>query len=325
MPSIDISKDTIQPLVSVIIITRNRPQMLADCLAHLLRQEFTHFEIVVIDSSSNDKTAQLMQAWPLATYVRIRDAKNNMPQARNTGISYAQGDVVAFIDDDCMVSQEWLACLVSAYDGPEIGGTGGSLIDKNIPYDPAESRVGVVLPNGMTIFNFTPSMTAPIDVEWLPGGNMSFTRSALIATGGFDSRFTGDNSYEEVDHALRVRKLGYRLRFVPAAKVTHLSAPRSPDTPPRDFESPKRRFYLTRNGTYFYLKNIGLSGEFLYYFVFQRLRGLTVYAMRRPSLMSWGRCIATLIGYPAGCLAWLQYRVSGLARLKRGQKRFNER
>ena len=93
-----------RPQVSVVIITRNRPAMLADCLAHVGQQSYIKYEIVVVDSSLSDETAAVVEDWTHATYVRIRGGRNNMPAARNAGIAQARGDVIAFIDDDSMVS-----------------------------------------------------------------------------------------------------------------------------------------------------------------------------------------------------------------------------
>jgi GT2 family glycosyltransferase len=297
-------------LASVVIITRNRPGMLTECLAHLQQQTYPRLEVVVVDSSSNDETAALMHCWPSATYVRIPGGRNNMPQARNVGIAHAGGGIIAFIDDDSMVSTEWLAHLVSGYSDPSVGGVGGRVLDRNQPAIPGESRVGVILADGTSIANFAIETFEPRDVEWFFGCNMSFSRPALEASGGFDPGFTGDNSYEELDHAARVRKAGYRLRFVPIALVTHLAAPRNADVASRNFESPRRRFYLTRNGCYFYLKNIGVNRAFVRRFVLKHIGGLTAYAVRHPSRAAWGRWLATLAGYPAGVAAWIRHRIA---------------
>lgn len=296
-------------LISVVIITRNRARILSDCLAHLEQQSYPCFEIVVVDSSTNDDTAELMRSWPAVRYVRIPGGRNNMPQARNVGIAHARGDVIAFIDDDCMVSPDWLKHLLTAYDDPEVGGAGGRVLDANRPPIPGESRVGTVVGDGTLIGNFAIAVEVPRDVDWLAGGNMSFRRTTLLEGGGFDPNFTGDNSYEEVDRAVRVSKAGYRLRFVPAAEVIHLSVPHSADVATRDYESPQRRFYQTRNGIYFHLKHFGLRWVFVRSYVLERIWGLTAYALKHPSRLAWARWFATLAAYPMGILAWIRHCV----------------
>lgn len=290
----------------MVIITRNRPEVLADCLAHLDRQSHREFEVVVVDSSNNDKTADLMRSRPEAIYIRISGGRNNMPQARNVGISRARGGIVAFIDDDCMVSPDWLAGLISGYDHPSIGGVGGSVTGDSAYVNAADARVGIIQPDGVTIRNFGLTAGAPRDVEWLSGGNMSFTRAALAVSGGFDPSFTGDNSYEETDHATRVRQAGFRLRFVPQASVLHLSVARNSDVVSRHWENPARRFYQTRNRTYFNLKNFGWRWAFWQHSL-REAKGLTVYAVKKPSAGAWQRWGATLLGYGAGVLAWLAH------------------
>lgn len=293
---------------SVVIITRNRARMLADCLAHLQQQTHPSFEIVVVDSSSNDETADLMRSWPTATYLRIPGGRNNMPQARNVGISHARGEIVAFIDDDSMVSPEWLGQIVSGFSDESIGGVGGRIFDRTFTGDPEEPRIGAILSEGRLIHNFDAEKVEAQDVDWLRGCNMAFRRAALAAAGGFDTRFTGDNSYEDVDHCVRVRRAGYRLRFIPAAEVTHLAGMRNPDVAPRDFECPERRLYQTRNGTYFYLKNFGWRWAF-WRRSLRDVKGLTAYAVKNPSMGAWRRWGASLAGYPAGVLAWLDRRI----------------
>ncbi len=75
------------PFVSIIIITRNRPFLLRHCIERVLRQPYSHKEIIVVDSSSGDESEQVVAQYPEVISVRLRGQRNNMPQARNKGIS----------------------------------------------------------------------------------------------------------------------------------------------------------------------------------------------------------------------------------------------
>ena len=274
--------------------------MLADCLAHLDAQTYRDFEIIVVDSSTDDATAEVMQSRPTAIYTRIT-GKNNMPQARNVGIAHARGDIVAFIDDDCMVRAQWLANLVAAYDDPAVGGSGGRILDQNRPAIQSESRVGVILPEGTVIGNFAIKTDVPRDVDYIQGGNMSFRRAILELSGGFDPWFGGDNSSEELDQCMRVRKRGHRLRFVPSAEVEHLSAPRSADVVSRNYFSPRRIYFQARNRTYLYFKNRGLEREYCIR-TWYDIRGWAILAVRKHSPGAWRRLIASITGHIGGAL-----------------------
>lgn len=294
-------------VASVVIITRNRARVLEDCLRHLSRQTRPADEIIVVDSSSNEETVELLRRWPEVRCIRIVGARNNMPQARNAGIAQARGDVVAFIDDDCMVSDRWLSEMLAGYDAPDVGGVGGRVVDSRL-LTPRESRVGVINPDGTLVRNFASPDASERDVDWLAGGNMSFTREALAASGGFDPRYAGDNSYEEVDHAVRVTRAGYRLRFVPDASIVHLAVQRGEGDVPRDHMHPRKRFYQARNETHFCLQTFGLRRPVIGRYAADA-RGLTAYTVRNLSghgLLVW---LATFLGWAVGLGAWIRSRV----------------
>src|SRR5438270_5861315 len=101
------------PFVSIIIITRNRAFLLRHCVERVLSQPYPHKEVIVVDSSSNDESEQMVARYPEVISVRLHGQRNNMPQARNAGIAISSGDILAFIDDDSMIEQDWLAALVN--------------------------------------------------------------------------------------------------------------------------------------------------------------------------------------------------------------------
>jgi GT2 family glycosyltransferase len=293
------------PAASVVIITRNRAHVLRECLAHVSEQSFTDYEIVVVDSSSNDETTELLRHWSDVRCVRMVGGRNNMPAARNAGIAQARGDVVAFIDDDSLVSERWLGNLLDGYEAPDVGAVGGR-VDDPLLLTHGERRVGSINLDGSLVRNFAKPDAGTRDVDWLNGCNMSFARSALAATGGFDEAFTGDNSFEEVDHAVRVRAKGYRLRFVPEASVVHLAVRRGAGDVQRDHLSARTRYYKARNETYFCLKTFGLDRA-----VISRLqsemRGLVLHTVRN---LSWRLLLlipAIALGRVAGVCAWIRW------------------
>src|SRR2546430_16558879 len=120
--------------VSVIIITRNRPALLQHCLAHVLAQPYPHKQIIVVDSSSNDESEQVVAQYPQVISVRLHGQRNNMPQARNEGIAVASGEIIAFVDDDAMAEPGWLDTLVDTYRDETIGGVGGRIIEMPKPH-----------------------------------------------------------------------------------------------------------------------------------------------------------------------------------------------
>jgi GT2 family glycosyltransferase len=255
------------PIVSIIIITRNRPFLLRHCIQRVLAQNYLHKEIIVVDSSTNGESEEVVARYPGVISVRLRGQYNNMPQARNEGIAASSGDIIAFIDDDSMVYPEWLLSLVEAYQDETIGAAGGRIVRRPEPYcDQISGTPNLsITPSGMVIAqNVDLVSTAQIEVDHLIGCNMSFRREALEQVGGFDPNYTLTNLREETDLCVRVKKAGWRIVFVPSITVIHISARA------KTFftEQPGIQFSNGRNITYFTIKHFGLTprvlvGQFL--------------------------------------------------------------
>lgn len=253
------------PLVSVIIITCNRPSLLRHCIERVLDQPYPYKEIIVVDSSSNDESEQVVAQYPEVISVRLHGQHNNMPQARNEGIAASSGDILAFIDDDSMVQKGWLAALVNAYRDETVGAVGGRVIDMPEPYcDQASgSPKLVILPWGRVIRKGVGLLsTAQIEADHLPGGNMSFRRTALEQVGCFDPNYTLTNLREETDICIRVKRAGWRILFVPAMAVVHFSL--RPIQDPFFRDKPFYHFSNGRNSMYFAVKHFGLHPRTLF-------------------------------------------------------------
>lgn len=93
-----------QPVVSVVIPTRNRSRLVARAVGSVQRQTYPQLEIIVVDDASNDDTAAVVQSLADARIRYVRHERNRGgAAARNTGIRAATGDYIAFLDDD----DEW--------------------------------------------------------------------------------------------------------------------------------------------------------------------------------------------------------------------------
>jgi glycosyltransferase involved in cell wall biosynthesis len=104
--------------ISVAIPTRNRPAELSQCLASLEKVEYYDWELIIVDQSSDDTTADLCARWshrlPRVVYLRL--SVPNASAARNTAIQAAGGDILAFVDDDCTVGSDWLKHVAAAFE-----------------------------------------------------------------------------------------------------------------------------------------------------------------------------------------------------------------
>jgi glycosyltransferase involved in cell wall biosynthesis len=171
-------------LVSVVVPTCKRPQMLERCLHALVAQRLPveSFEIVVADDGPDEATRLTVREWALRTrgspeirYVPVT-ATRGPAGARNRGWEIADSPIIAFTDDDTVPQPEWLA-------------EGIQVILASPKYLAASGRVVVPMPDD----------SAPADHEKDPAHagaaefvttNCFLRRSALEAIGGFDERFT---------------------------------------------------------------------------------------------------------------------------------------
>ena len=192
------------PLVSVIVVTRDRPEFLAGTMRALAQQTWRRLEVIVVDHAPTERT-RLLARREGARY--IPGAESTLAWARQAGVSAAGGDIVAFTDDDCLPDPQWLAHIVAAFRAdPELAGVQGRTVGETGPVGSHAIDVSRLDPLYQTC-------------------NIAYRRAALQRAGGFDLRFTG---YFE-DTALGARVLEYGpIGFADDVLVTHRAVPRRP-------------------------------------------------------------------------------------------------
>lgn len=108
------------PFASVIVATRNRPELLQRCLQALLALRYPHYEIIIVDNApSTSATADLIeQSYQHISQVRyVREDCPGLSHARNRGIQEARGEILAITDDDVVVDSNWLLELAQGFEG----------------------------------------------------------------------------------------------------------------------------------------------------------------------------------------------------------------
>jgi glycosyltransferase involved in cell wall biosynthesis len=204
-----IPKDRRWPRISVVVCSYNGARTIRDCLDGLLRVEYPNFEVIVVDDGSTDATPAIAHEYGFRV---ISTPNRGLSSARNTGLRMASGEIVAYIDDDAYPDPHWLTYLAYTFQRSRHDGVGGP----NIP-PPGDGPIAECVANapGGPIH----VLLSDREAEHLPGCNMAFRKSALVAIGGFDPRFrvAGD----DVDVCWRLRAHGSTLGFHPGAVVWH--------------------------------------------------------------------------------------------------------
>lgn len=201
-----------RPLISVVIATRRRETRLAFALEALADQTLDpeSFEVIVV-RAADSLDAELTVA-PAGLAVRFMIAPTAGAAAqRNRGWRQASADLVAFTDDDCRPTPDWLEQLLAA-------ARVGTIVQGRTDPDPDEIHLFHGLARTVEVSEPNP---------WFATCNIVYPRSVLERVGGFDERFEGAWG-EDTDLALRAIEAGVAApRFAPNAVVRHAVHARS--------------------------------------------------------------------------------------------------
>lgn len=199
------------PKVSVVVASYNGDRTLKACLESLRRLNYPDYEVILVDDGSTDSTPQIVAAFPDVR--AFRHPRNlGLSIARNTGISAATGEIVAFTDADCRVDEDWLYYLVGDLLNSDFAGIGGpNLLPRD---DSAVAAAVMASPGGPAHVMLTDRQA-----EHIPGCNMAFYKWALEDVGGFDPIFV--KAGDDVDICWRLQQAGCKIGFSPSALVWH--------------------------------------------------------------------------------------------------------
>ena len=207
------------PLVSTVVLTRDRPESLKRCLASLRANRYRPLEIVVVDNGSERSRREArswLQGWNDELPVRYIECKPaGFAALRERCYENASGEYIVSIDDDCEAAEDMLERVVERFQAePNVGMIGGHL--ENVGFEGAErfkgrGRLGL---NGRY-----ETVEDPARAELFGSANQSVRRRAFDEAGGYDPYFS--DGMEEADLALSLRRTGWRVIYDPAVRVTH--------------------------------------------------------------------------------------------------------
>jgi glycosyltransferase involved in cell wall biosynthesis len=106
-------------LVSIVIPTYNRADLLRQALDSALRQTYQNIQIIVVDDGSTDDTAATVAAYNGVTFISQKNAGPSA--ARNNGSKHAQGEYIAFLDSDDLWMPQYLESCLRGFISPDIG------------------------------------------------------------------------------------------------------------------------------------------------------------------------------------------------------------
>lgn len=211
-----------EPNVSVVISTLNRRASLERCIeAFRSMTTARHWELVIIYQDETDGTREYLSTLLEKPLPRVRlkkafEPKLGLATARNTGWRIAKGGIVAFTDDDCYVSKDYLDSLVQVFeDDPEIGFLTGRLL----LFDASDYKITIqesLQPRNFRAGEF-------IAAGSVHGANMAFRRRVLEQIGGFDESLGSGTCFpsEDIDAAAAAVWSGVSGVYDPRPVIYH--------------------------------------------------------------------------------------------------------
>lgn len=226
--SAEFHRDMKAPLITAIICTRNRAQLLESAVQSLLRQTRPRadYDIMVVDNGSTDQTADICIRLAGDSVRYVFEPVPGLSKARNTGWRQSHSRYIAYLDDDAIADETWIDALICAYESqsPVPAAVGGPVRLKWEVPEPEWINHALRLPLGFLDWGRQPRRLTP--AEFLIGANCSYCRAVLEQFGGFDEHLGRKKncllSGEEILIQRKIEQNSGYLFYAPAAGVQHL-------------------------------------------------------------------------------------------------------
>ncbi len=220
------------PLVSLVVPTRNRPDLLGPCMDGLLnRTSYRPLEIILIDHQSDDPSA-IALIDRLRTDRRVRvlryEGPFNYSEMNNRAVAEAKGEIIGLVNNDIdVIEPDWLSEMVSLALVPENGAIGAKLLYP----DGSVQHGGVILgaPWGPDHVHAQAERNDPgyfgrlmltTNVSAVTGACLVLRKSVFLEVGGLNATDLAV-AYNDVDLCLKIRAKGYRNVWTPFALLYH--------------------------------------------------------------------------------------------------------
>jgi glycosyltransferase involved in cell wall biosynthesis len=202
------------PTISIVVPTRNRPDHAAECAASILRCG-GFIELVLVDQSDNNETEAALATITDPRLRCIRSKLRGATNGRNVGIDATRGEVIAFTDDDCRVAPDWVSSITNIFAAdPAVAVVCGRV---RVPEEYQQRGFAVSFEPEVREW---PGRFPPHGRDWGITANFSIRRDVVNQVGAFDPLLGPGAPLlcgEEPDILFRVLKAG--LKVVNAAEV----------------------------------------------------------------------------------------------------------
>ncbi|TFE27862.1 glycosyltransferase family 2 protein [Cohnella luojiensis] len=209
---------------SIVIPTYNQQAFLAQCIDSIIANTDSPYEIIVVDNASTDGTAAYLQE--LGGQIRYRVLENNrgFAGAVNVGMMMAKGRTILLLNNDTLVTENWLANLLICLNSDEGIGMVGPVTN----YISGEQKINVPYVDVADMPRFARENNRSDASRWqridrLTGFCLLFRRELFEGVGFFDEGFEIGN-FEDDDYNIRVRMLGKSLVIAKDTFIHHFGS-----------------------------------------------------------------------------------------------------
>lgn len=285
--------------LSIIIPTYNREELLCrtidSVLSEIRNSDYQEdCELIVVDQTkehSSDVILFLDNKKNNSNFKYLYIENPNLPNARNVGLSYSEGDFILFLDDDVVLHEGLINTLIETYDkNKEISSVVGMDVLKNLSGSniilESESRLKKIFKllltrlfcfnkaSVITNFGLMLSNRGKSGEKYADSGKgciMSFKKSLLLEIGEFDINYQGNALREESDVFIRIKRKRKMVLFNPAIKIDHIMENEGGCRAEKS-EDYWQMFF--NNQLYFYRKNFGFPNWYIKILLFANIRYL---------------------------------------------------
>ncbi len=200
--------DVVFPYVSIVVPVFNESKDLGECLRALLCQEYPkdRYEVIVVDNGSTDNSVGIAKKFTDKVFIKEGVKVGGV---RNFGVMQAKGEILAFIDGDCVATDKWLSKAVEVLANEKVGGVGGGCLLRDRPS---------WVERGWKLN----SVKETRRVKALAGGSFIMKRALFDQLGGFNEVI---NAGEDTKLSVDIADQGFELWFLAECYVVHLGYP----------------------------------------------------------------------------------------------------
>jgi glycosyltransferase involved in cell wall biosynthesis len=195
--------------ISVIIPNYNGSSTIGRCLEALFASYYDTFEVIVVDDCSSDGSTEIIRRFPCRLV--LLDERSGASRARNIGAQNSAGEVLFFIDADCMVQRDTLSQVDRTVDAGEKAVVGGTYTRL-----PGDDRFFSIFQSVFIHY----SETKKERPDYIASHAMAIERDNFEKSGGFPEDFMP--IIEDVEFSHRLRRTGSVLRMNPSIVVSHI-------------------------------------------------------------------------------------------------------